>query len=266
MAVWFLSWNHQSTSERNPGASLGTGPYIKLDHLWIILEPIGAKTTGKSFSGTLDPASSKTTPEQLKQLCNFILMVNWWFGQVVWILGFPYKRVCQLGVPQFESQTTGSQIWFHCQLRKLSGTPWAFVLQTQIQQCDSRNPYGFPQGFFISYPEGKKQLPDSGCKIFHLTYCWMLQKSHKQPNHLTVWDVFSNPSQIMEISADPNLPSTGPIKAVLGVPEKSRDRQLWQLLVWVGRGLLVWRPCSTETFRWSSHHPLVLASTTVCVS
>ena len=33
MAVWFLSWNHQSISERNPGASLGTGPYTKLDHL-----------------------------------------------------------------------------------------------------------------------------------------------------------------------------------------------------------------------------------------
>ena len=33
------------------------------------------------------------------------VMVNWWFGLVVWISGIPYERDCYLGAP-LESQTT----------------------------------------------------------------------------------------------------------------------------------------------------------------
>ena len=193
---------------------------------------------------------------------------------MVWTRWFGFwdslnKRVCYSGVPPIRIPPYSSDA------AKLVPLPVAQTLRNALGICvadlDSavffrRNPYGFPQGFFIPYPEGKKQLPDSGCKIFHLTYCWMLQKSHKQlPTTYSLGCIFKPVANHGDFSGS-QPPSTGPIKAVLGVPEKSRDRQLWQLLVWVGRGLLVWRPCSSETFRWPSHHPLVLASTTVCVS
>lgn len=219
MAVWFLSWNHQSISESNPGASLGTGPYIKLDHLWNILEPMGAKTTGKSFSGTLDPASSKTTPEQLftsklmipsvtylffsfffQVALQFQLMVNWWFGPGGLDFGIPLiKGFVTQGCPN-----SNPTLLIRC--RQIGSTASCANSPERLGHLCCR--LRFFAVFFRRNPQKKKkQLPD--VKKFHLTYCWMLQKSHKQPNHLTVWDVFFKPVANHGDFSGSQPPSTG---------------------------------------------------------